>query len=266
MPQTPDQWFAAVRGCERDGELFRAYDLAMQGLAVFPDDLRLKYRAVLCLASTGARKQAAQLFDRLALDGHDDIRLTTSLGLDIAALRPRLLKDEALATHGNDRAPHFLAAADAYAAVYQRALAAGNPEAYYPGVNGATLYLLAGRAEQASALAREVLATFRAWPPGEKSYYEAVSELEAELVLGDLAHAQDNVRGVGAAIRESAERDYRGLAGTVRQLRLIVAAKGLDADWLGELSPSPVIHFLGHIIAAPGQRGRFPADPAAAAQ
>jgi class 3 adenylate cyclase len=260
LPQSSDEWLAAVRGCEREGELFRAYDLAKQGLTAFPDDLRLKHRAVLCLASTGARQEARQLFESLGLEGHDDIRLTTSLGLDIAALRPRLLKDEALATRGKDRAPRLAAAAEAYAEIYRQAVAAGNPEAYYPGVNGATLYLLAGCNDQASALAHEVLARLRAWPVGKKSYYEAVSELEAELVLGDLAHARDNARAVGAVIRESAQKDYRGLAGTVRQLRLIIAAKSLDADWLSELSSPPVIHFLGHIIAAPGQPGRFPAE------
>jgi class 3 adenylate cyclase len=266
LPHTPDEWVAAVRGCEREGELFRAYDLAKQGLAAFPDDLRLKHRAVLCLASTGARQEATQLFERLGLERHGDIWLTTSLGLDIAALRPRLLKDEALATHGKDRVPRLAAAADAYAEIYRKAVAAGNSEAYYPGVNGATLYLLAGRNEQASALAHEVLSRLRAGSSGQKSYYEAVSELEAELVLGDLADARENARAVGATIRESAQKDYRGQAGTVRQLRLIIAAKGLDAEWLSELSSPPVIHFLGHIVAAPGQRGRFPADQAAAAQ
>src|SRR5258708_36299124 len=96
LPQNPDEWVAEVRSCEREGELFRAYDLARQGLASFPDDLRLKHRAVLCLASTGARQQAAQLFAEFGLDGHGDIWLTTSPGLDITPLRPRLLKDEAL--------------------------------------------------------------------------------------------------------------------------------------------------------------------------
>src|SRR6266568_1607566 len=113
-PQTRDEWIAEVRRCEREGELFRAYDLARQGLASFPDDLRLKHRAVLCLASTGARQQAAQLFAELGLDGHGDIWLTTSLGLDIAALRPRLLKDEALAANGTERSRLLAAAGEAY--------------------------------------------------------------------------------------------------------------------------------------------------------
>jgi len=60
LPQSAQEWVAEVCRCEREGELFRAYDLARQGLASFPDDLRLKH--VLCLASTGATQQAIRLF------------------------------------------------------------------------------------------------------------------------------------------------------------------------------------------------------------
>jgi class 3 adenylate cyclase len=266
LPQSLDEWVAEVRRCEREGELFRAYDIARQGLQNFPDDLRLKHRAVLCLASTGARQQATQLFTELGLDDHSDIWLTTSLGLDIAALRPRLLKDQALATTGKDRVRLLEAAGEAYAELYRKAVEVGNPEAYYPGVNGATLYLLAGRAEQASALAREVLGQLQGRPAARKAYYETASELEAQLVLGDLQHARENALAVRTAIHDNAQNDYRGLSSTVRQLRLIIAAKALDADWLNELAPPPVIHYLGHIIAAPGIAGRFPAEQAAAVE
>src|SRR5438093_3823197 len=140
-PHTARQWLAAVRGCERDGELFRAYDLARQGLTAFPDDPALKHRAVLCLASTGATQQAAEVFAELGLGRADDLSLASPLGLDIAALRPRLLKDAALAATGSSRAGMLAAAAEAYAALHRQAITASNPEAYYPGVNGATLYL-----------------------------------------------------------------------------------------------------------------------------
>src|SRR5439155_11161004 len=121
QPQSAAEWLAAVRRCERDGELFRAYDLARQGLAVFPDDLALKYRAVLCLASTGARQQAAALLAELRLDRDAGASLATPLGLDIAALGPRLLKDEGLATTGGERTAKLAAAAAAYAALYRAA-------------------------------------------------------------------------------------------------------------------------------------------------
>ena len=50
--KSPEEWLAEVNRCERDGELFRAYDIAMRGLSEYPDALALKHRAVLCLAST----------------------------------------------------------------------------------------------------------------------------------------------------------------------------------------------------------------------
>ncbi|HEX3954443.1 MAG TPA: adenylate/guanylate cyclase domain-containing protein [Stellaceae bacterium] len=260
------EWLAEVRRCEREGELFRAYDLARQGLLEFPDDLGLKHRAVLCLASTGAYQQASALFAELRLAEMVDVSAAVPLGLDVAALGARLVKDAALAAAGDLRTTLLTQAAEAYAGLYRQALASGNPEAYYPGVNSATLYLLAGDDTAASVLGREVLDQLARRPAAHKSYYEIASELEAQLVLGELDHARDNARAVRAAIRENAQKDYRGLSSTVRQLRLIIEAKGFAADWLAELAPPPVIHYLGHIIAAPGNRGRFPAEQAPAVQ
>ena len=57
-PHTADDWLALVARQEREGGLFPAYDLAEQALDRFPDDLRLKHRAALCLASTRATAQA----------------------------------------------------------------------------------------------------------------------------------------------------------------------------------------------------------------
>jgi len=261
-PQHPEDWLAEVRRLEREGELFRAYDLARQGLEEYPDNLALKRRAVLCLASTGAANQAGALFDHFRLDQAIEDALDTGLALDIAALRSRLIKDEALAVTGSGRAAALAWAADAYARVYEQAKAAGNPEAYYPGVNAATLYLLAGNALAATAIAREVLVQLSTWPAARKSYYEIASELEAQLILGELDRARDSARAVRARIRDNAQADYRGLSSTVRQLRLIIDHKRLGQDWQQALAPPRVVHFLGHIIAPPGKPGRFPAAQA----
>jgi hypothetical protein len=61
-------------------------------------------------------------------------------------------------------------------------------------------------------------------------------------------------------LRQSSEHDLRALASTIRKLKLVVAAKQVDPNVLAELAPPSVIHYLGHIIAAPGGRGRFPAS------
>ena len=185
--------------------------------------------------------------------------LGSGLALDIAALRSRLIKDEALAVSGSGRAAALAWAADDYARVYDKAKAAGNPEAYYPGVNAATLYLLAGNATAATAIAGEVLGQLAAWPAERKSYYEVASELEAQLILGALDGARESARAVRAHIRDRALADYRGLSSTVRQLRLIIDHKGLGPEWREALAPPRVVHFLGHIIAPSGKPGRFPA-------
>jgi class 3 adenylate cyclase len=99
-----------------------------------------------------------------------------------------------------------------------------------------------------------------AWPADRKSYYEVASELEAQLVLGALEDARQSATAVRARIRDSAQADYRGLSSTVRQLRLIIDAKELGPEWQEALAPPRVVHFVGHIIAPPGQPGRFPAD------
>ena len=258
--KTAEEWFAEVRRHERRGELFRAFDLARRGLEHFPDNLALRHRAVLCLASTGAWRRAAELLKKLDLDGVPSVPLSASLGLAVATLQPRLMKDAALAMPlGAQRDAAILAAAEAYGRVFQAARAAGNAEAYYPGVNAATLHVLARRQSAADAVAREVLDELTRCAAEPKSYFEAATELEAKLVLGDLVGARASAAVVRAVIRNPDHADYRGQSSTVRQLRLLVDAKGLAEVWLDELRPPRIIHYVGHIIAAPDQPGRFPA-------
>ncbi|HTT80004.1 MAG TPA: adenylate/guanylate cyclase domain-containing protein [Stellaceae bacterium] len=258
-PDTAAGWLVLVEERERSGELFLAYDLARQGLERFPDDLMLKHRAVLCLASTGATTKAMEELVRLKLDPLPAISLADSLGLDVATLKPRLLKDAALAASGNERSAALAAAARAYEEVCAATRRAGNKGAYYPGINAATLNLLAGAEAAAVKLAREVLNDLAAWR-GSKSFYEIASELEAQLVLGDADQAVETAKLVRQQVRSDPQTDYRGQASMLRQLRLIVEARGLTGELLEVLSPPRVIHYLGHIIAAPGKRGRFPAD------
>ncbi|HJU19026.1 MAG TPA: adenylate/guanylate cyclase domain-containing protein [Stellaceae bacterium] len=84
--------------------------------------------------------------------------------------------------------------------------------------------------------------------------------MEAHLILGRLDLACQNIAAIRATVRSSAQTDYLGQSAMLRQLRLIVAAKGLALDLLDALAPPRVIHYLGHIISAPGKPGRFPAE------
>src|SRR5271155_1594101 len=123
---TAAQWLELVKRHERAGELFLAYDLARQALEKFPEDLCLKHRAVLCLASTGATRKAEEEFVRLKLEALPNISLADPLGLDIATLKPRLLKEAALVEPANTRQKALAVAADAYERVYEEAKHLGN--------------------------------------------------------------------------------------------------------------------------------------------
>ena len=254
-------WLREIKACEREGELFQAYDIAIQGLAQHPTDLALKQRAVLILASSGATEQAAELFTKLEL-GLSDSELTAlppALRMDIPCLNRRLRKDVALASSGEKQRAKLREAADLYESCFRREATASDPEAYYPATNAATLRLLAGDCEPAAELARQTVTWLDARPE-RLGYYELVSAAEAHLVLGNIATPGELMRLARAKVQGTAVADYRALAATIRQLRLVIDANGLDPSVLIALTPPRVLHYSGHMIARPGIPGRFPAD------
>src|SRR5947207_4882356 len=107
--RTAGDWLAAARRYERDGELFQAYDIAMQGLARFPRDLLLKHRAVSCLASIQATAQATELFEKLGLNlAESEIaELPAAVRMDVPCQWARLRKDAALNAVGDTRRTGF---------------------------------------------------------------------------------------------------------------------------------------------------------------
>ena len=239
-----EEWVAKVEGVERAGDFLTAYDLANRGLEAHPDHLGLRYLAVRTLARSGATEQARARFDEYGLAGRPEV--------DISALGARLEKDYALEAEGAERASRAVITAGLYEVVFDRT---GD---YYPGVNAATMWLLAGKPARATDLARRVLDALSRTSladPG-KAYYRAATEAEAALLLDDLDNA-------GAALERAAAAhggDYAALATTRRQLRLICAERAIDPAILAPLTPPRVITFLGHMISAPGAPGRFPAE------
>ena len=61
------------------------------------------------------------------------------------------------------------------------------------------------------------------------------------------------------AARAASEGDHARLSTAARSIHNACLAKNLPVDWLQAISPPAVIHYAGHIIAAPGAAGRFPA-------
>jgi tetratricopeptide (TPR) repeat protein len=232
-------WLDAVRREERRGELLTAFDLAERGLEQHPAEVTLKHRAVLALARTGATEEAARRFDQYGLARIRDE--------EVAALQARIAKDRALACDGDHRRRRARSAAELYGAIFART------GGYYPAVNAATLWLIAGvpaRARRLAEIVLDVLARGR-----ERSYWAVATEAEAQLLRGDPKAAAEALERAATLH----ERDYAALATTRRQLRTICEVSGIDPQLLGALAGPGVVHFCGHRIGA-GERARFPRE------
>jgi class 3 adenylate cyclase/tetratricopeptide (TPR) repeat protein len=220
------------------GEFFRAYDLAAEALELFPDNVLLAHRAVLSLANAGATALALEKYYELGLDKRPETDARSLLG--------RLKKDQAFAATGEARAALFREGRALYEDAFRGATDGGDPEAYYPAINAATLALFAGEAEAAGRLAGEVLDLLapRIASLDESAadrYWVLATALEAHLVRGDL----DPARGLVDQVVAVAGHDDAALATTGRQLERIVQAKKLDSSVLGAFKPPTVVHFLG---------------------
>ena len=238
--QPAEWWLAAVEREERRGELLAAFDLAERGLAEHPEDLPLKHRAVLALARAGATEEATRRFESYDLGRIRDE--------EVAALGARIAKDFALAAGGAERRRLAAGAADLYAAIFART------GGYYPAINAATLWLIAGDAPRARQLAQTVLEMLR--DREQESYYAAATVAEALFVLGDEGAIQPALARAAALHGD----DYGALATTRRQLRTICETLGVDADLLAPLAGPEVVHFCGHRVGDAQAGGRFPPE------
>ena len=252
---------SAIRSLIRRGEYLAAYDAAEDAAvhdfqpALTPvAQVEIKYLRVLALARSGsshrAVAEAASLTATLPAD-----QLPPELAEDIAALSARIAKYHAMQAPRSERPVLAAAAAAAYEDVYRRL---GRS---YAGVNAATLWQIGGRKEHAQALARDVLElvareTAALTGPADAGHYWAwATRAEALLILGDSA-------GAVAALTTAADahhEDHGGQATTRRQIRFLCEALGVHPEPIvGVLAQPEVVHFCGHMTAAPGAPSRFP--------
>ena len=237
-----------VRDAMRRGDYLRAYDSAMDLIEHGEADPELRYLAVLSLARAGATGLARRRFDDLGLDGIDRSAVSENLAESISALIPRLDKDMALASVGEERSGWAVRSAKGYEAAYE---ASGSP---YLGSNAATMWLLADDESKAHQLAAEVLEHLM----DPKSYWDLVTAAECAFVLGDERRASEHLRRAGTA----PDSDRSSRATTLRQLRNIAALTGVDEGILTPIANESVVHYTGHRVSPEGESGRFPAEDA----
>jgi hypothetical protein len=155
----------------------------------------------------------------------------------------------ALRRSGDDRLRWARRSAEGYQNAFERQGSA------FLAVNAATMWLVAddrSRAEKMAAAALDALAESGA-VAGEDRYWDAVSEAEAALALGDTDRAQEALQRAGGA----GTANHASRATTLHQLRMVCELVGIDAAILAPIANPAVVHFCGHRILPPGEKGRF---------
>jgi len=238
---------ADVRALLGRGEVLLAYDQAVTLLAENPDAPALRYLAALALARAGARDRASAELDELDARGGvpaDDLHLAE----DIAALRGRLVKDEALSQSGGARRASAAKASELYESAYRRF------GGYFACINAATMAVVAGDKERAVSLAenaRGLVDQAGSEDVGaEERYWQMATQAEAALILGNPEEAAEALRN--AAALSAGNIALR--ATTRRQLAFLGAELGAPSDLLRSLPVPAVLHYTGHRFTRAGQR------------
>jgi DNA-binding SARP family transcriptional activator len=235
-----------VESLVQRGDYLRAYDLASTHIERGQADPQLRWLAVLALAKAGANSLARRKFQALGLGSIDPTALPARLAQDIAALIPRLDKDMALQADETDQRAWAKRSAAGYETAYQQT---GSP---YLGTNAATMWLVAGDRKRARELALSVLDEL----DEGSTYWDAVTEAELALVVGEHSRAEAALIRAGAA-RDS---DPAARATTLRQLHMICGRERIESSILEPIRNPSVVHYTGHRVAAPGSVGRFVAE------
>jgi hypothetical protein len=245
----------AVERCLRQGEPLIAHNTVQEGLQAFPMSLRLRQLRGLAVARSGDIERANHLLRQLADEGIADAETLGMLA--------RTHKDLGLRTaEGPDRAVHFASAFRIYRQAYEAARRAGAAaDAWYTGINAATIAVLQGDLATARGIAAEVrhlCIGAQANPSAVTDYWLEATLGEAALILGD---EKESVARYTRAATLAAGR-YGNLASTRQQAQLLAARLPGNSAWLSEVLKIPAVAmYTGHKIDQPGRSPpRFPIE------
>jgi hypothetical protein len=158
------------------------------------------------------------------------------------AVKGRLLKDRALLAAGAERLALFAKAAAAYGAADAIA------PAPYLLINVASLTALSGEEERGGEIAGLVLERIAGGGIAETPYWLEATRAEALLLRGSFDAARE---ALFAALAHD-PGGWSDHSSTLRQLALILTARGMQADWLDRFRPPKSLHYAGHLGIAAG--------------
>jgi class 3 adenylate cyclase len=236
------------------GEPLLAYNAAQNGLEHWPGHVRLAQLQALALARSGDTERANVLLGELAKRGLDDAETLGMLA--------RTHKDLGLRSgNAERRALHLRSGFELYERAYLAARRRrAHADAYYTGINAATMAVLLGDRARALELAAETIAVCKAAAVRNESdqsrYWRLATLGEAQLILGRTSVAADHYEQAA----KLAGKRFGDLSSTRRQAELLTTALGIDGSWLAQaLAIPPVLVFTGHMIDRPERPApRFP--------
>jgi CRP-like cAMP-binding protein len=263
------------------GDLIRARNIGLDIIRYYPSSPELHHRTALAAARSGDAQGALELImgsglpmngnlsaleetvrkarrnpflpmDRIVADPFEDegfgedepvpayergAQWEAQLVEDLAALHARLLKEQAFKIAGEkERHKGALAAFEAY----HRLFAA--KQGYYPGVNAATMALIAGNRKTARQIAERLVAVLR---PDVEGYWPLATLAEALLIMGKGRESEE----VLARASEAHGADDGAKASTILQLRRLATVLDADTEKLvNALRPRNVAAISGHLF------------------
>lgn len=237
----------AVDNALKLGEAFLAFDITVEGLQAFPDDLRLIQLQALALARTGATRRANAILEQLRLSGHQD---EETLGI-----LARTHKDFwQLASDPEEKDKHLKTSFELYLEGYNR------NKGYYTGINAASMGLIHGEKDQAQEIAKDVvhmcLSKLESLPEdSDERYWLEATLAEAYLIRGEMDKAEEYYKRGGLT-----GISWVVLSRTRSQARLLSEYIAGDAHLLDHCFSLPRIGvFSGHMFDRAGRKTpRFP--------
>jgi class 3 adenylate cyclase len=229
------------------GEPLLAYDVVTAGLAMWPNEMRLRQLQGLALARSGATERANAILEDLRREAQADEETLGMLG--------RTYKDLASTAATREQRQQLLKrAAETYGEAYR---ATGG---YWTGINAATMNLLIGEKDHACAIASKVRdqCLKEVQDPGGDQYWELAALGEAALICQDWSQAEEwYARAAGQG-----KNRFGDLNSSRRNARLILEYWNEDGAWLDNYLRVPsVIVFAGHMIDRPERKTpRFPRE------
>lgn len=245
-----------VRTLISGGHPTQAFELARAGLRRQPLDRELLYLSSLALARGGNSPKAAEYLEMLLNDPDLDRDLRSAA----FSLRGRLAKDRYQRTREASLKTRL---AQESAQLYELAHALTRKS--FPGINAATMTLLAGEPGKARALAATVIGAAQAElrQPGCGADYWLLATLgEAHLLL----HEPDAAVAWYRQAVEQAAGKIGDIAAMRRNLRLLEGHVPIATAIWEAFQVGAVVVAAGHMIDHPTRPGegkppRFPADP-----